>query len=103
MSSTFGSLILGVEPWENILSIIGISTASLFVPYYRFKYLDKNQSAKISSENIELYRRIYSEEFKKRKSKNIVKGFGLIGITAVVGTSFFFRAFSHGGDIYFGP
>ena len=32
VSLTFGSLIIGVEPWENILSIIGISTASLFVP-----------------------------------------------------------------------
>ena len=93
VSSTFGSLIIGVEPWENILSIIGISTASLFVPYYRFKYLDKNQSAKISSENIELYKRIYSEEFKKRKSKNIVKGFGLLGLTAAGGLAFFLATF----------
>ena len=72
-------------------------------PHYGLKNLDKNQDIEMSPKDFQRYKRIYSEEFNKRKSKNIVKGFGLIGITAVVGTSFFFRAFSHGGDIYFGP
>ena len=41
-------------------------------PYYGFKYLDKNQDVEISPEDIQRYKRIYSEEFKKRKSKNKV-------------------------------
>ena len=92
------------EPWENILAMIGISITSLALPYYGLKHLDKNQDVEMSLKDIQRYKRIYSEEFNKRKSKNIVKGFGLIGLTAVVGTSFFFRGLSHGGgDIYFGP
>ena len=107
--STFGTSIFGYmditdnDPWESILAMIGISITSLALPYYGLKHLDKNQDVEMSPKDIQRYKRIYSEEFNKRKSKNIVKGFGLIGLTAVVGTSFFFRAFSHGGDIYFGP
>ena len=69
----FGSLIIGVEPWENILSIIGISTASLFVPYYRFKYLDKNQNAKISSENIELYKGFILKSLKRESQRTLLR------------------------------
>ena len=108
--STFGTSIFGYmditdnDPWENILAMIGISITSLALPYYGLKHLDKNQDVEMSPKDIQRYKRIYSEEFNKRKSKNIVKGFGLIGLTAVVGTSFFFRGLSHrGGDIYFGP
>ena len=108
--STFGTSIFGSmvithdDPWENILAMIGISITSLALPYYGLKHLDKNQDVEMSPKDIQRYKRIYSEEFNKRKSKNIVKGFGLIGLTAVVGTSFFFRGLSHGGgDIYFGP
>ena len=103
-ASIFGSMVITHDdPWENILAMIGISITSLALPYYGLKHLDKNQDVEMSPKDIQRYKRIYSEEFNKRKSKNIVKGFGLIGLTAVVGTSLFFRTFSHGGDIYFGP
>ena len=58
------------------------------------KFTGWYESAKISSENIELYKRIYSEKFKKRKSKNIVKGFGLLGLTAAGGLAFFLATFN---------
>ena len=104
-TSIFGSMVItDNDPWESILAMIGISITSLALPYYGLKHLDKNQDVEMSPKDIQRYIRIYSEEFNKRKSKNIVKGFGLIGLTAVVGTSFFFRGLSHGGgDIYFGP
>ena len=103
-TSIFGSMVItDNDPWENILAMIGISITSLALPYYGLKHLDKNQDVEMSPKDIQRYKRIYSEEFNKRKSKNIVKGFGLIGLTAVVGTAFFFRGLSHGGgDIYFG-
>ena len=103
---TFGTSISGSmndEPWENILAMIGISITSLALPYYRLKHLDKNQDVEISPEDIQKYKRIYSEEFKKRKSKNIVKGFGLLGLTAAAGYCFFLATFSLSGDFYFGP
>ena len=92
------------DPWENILAMIGISITSLALPYYGLKHLDKNQDVEMSPKDIQRYKRIYSEEFNKRKSKNIVKGFGLIGLTATAGCGLFFAALSHGlSDIYFGP
>ena len=87
VASTFGSLIIieKGDDWEHILAIMGISTVGLVAPYYCFKYLGKNQNAKISSEDIELYRKIYSEEYKKRKLKNILRGSGLLGLAAGMG------------------
>ena len=87
VTSTFGSLIIieKGDDWEHILAIMGISTVGLVAPYYCFKYLGKNQNAKISSEDIELYRKIYSEEYKQRKLKNIVRGSGLLGLAASIG------------------
>ena len=103
-TSIFGSMIItNDEPWENILAMIGISITSLALPYYGLKHLDKNQDVEINPKDIQKYKRIHSEEFNKRKSKNIVKGFGLIGLTAAAGTFFFLKTFSLGGDIYFGP
>ncbi len=73
------------EPWENILGIIGISINSLAPPYYVSEHLDKDQDMEISSQSIQLYKKIYSEEFKKRKLENIVIGLGLLGLRAIAG------------------
>ena len=103
-TSLFGSMIItNDEPWENILAMIGISITSLALPYYGLKHLDKNQDVEISPEDIQRYKRIYSEEFKKRKSKNIVKGFGLLGLTAAAGYFYFLTTFSLDDDFSFGP
>ncbi|MBT3589882.1 MAG: hypothetical protein HOK52_05045 [Candidatus Marinimicrobia bacterium] len=95
-------VVTGHHPLESITASI-ISVFGLVVPYYGFKYLDKNQDVEISPEDIQRYKRIYSEEFKKRKSKNIVKGFGLLGLTAAAGYCFFLATFSLSGDFSFGP
>ena len=103
-TSIFGSMIITKdEPWENILAMIGISITSLALPYYGLKNLDKNQEVEISPEDIQRYKRIYFEEFKKRKSTNIVKGFQLLGLTAAAGYYVFLATFSLSGDFYFGP
>ena len=103
-TSIFGSMIItNDEPWKNILAMIGISITSLALPYYGLKHLDKNQEVEISPEDIQRYKRIYFEEFKKRKSTNIVKGFQLLGLTAAAGYYVFLATFSLSGDFYFGP
>ena len=91
------------EPWENILAMIGISITRLALPYYGLKYLDKNQDVETTLKDIQRYKRIYSEKFNKRKSKNIVKGFGLLGLTATAKYCFFLVTFSLSGDFYFEP
>ena len=48
-------------------------------------------------------RKIKTKRNNKIKSKNIVKGFGLIGLTAAAGCGLFLATFSLSGDIYFGP
>ncbi len=95
-------VVTGHHPLESITASI-ISVFGLVVPYYGFKYLDKNQDVEISPEDIQRYKRIYSEEFKKRKSKNIVKGFGLLGLTAAAGYFYFLTTFSLDDDFSFGP
>ena len=103
-TSIFGSMIItNDEPWENIIAMTGISITSLALPYYGLKHLDKNQEVEISPEDIQRYKRIYFEEFKKRKSTNIVKGFQLLGLTAAAGYYLFLATFSLSGDFYFGP
>ena len=103
-TSMFGSTIItNDEPWENILAMIGISITSLAFPYYGLKHLGKNQDVEINPKDIQKYKRIHSEEFNKRKSKNIVKGFGLLGLTAAAGYYVFLATFSLSGDFYFGP
>ena len=103
-TSIFGSMVItDNDPWENILPMIGISITSLALPYYGLKHLDKNQDVEMSPKDIQRYKSIYSEEFNKRKSKNIVKGFGLIGLKAAAGCGLFFATFRLSGDFYFGP
>ena len=103
-TSIFTSMVISHDdPWENILAMIGISITSLALPYYGLKHLDKNQKLEISSEDIQKYKRIYSEEFNSRKSQNIVRGFGLLGLTAAAGYYLFLATFSLSGDFYFGP
>ena len=90
VSSIYGTMIItNEEPWESLLFMIGTSTASLAVPYIGLNNLDKNISR--------------SREFKKRKSKNIVKGFGLLGLTAAAGYFYFLTTFSLDDDFSFGP
>ena len=74
-SSIYGTMIIAREDWESLPAMIGISTASLAVPYKVLNNLDKDQIEKLSNQvyDIELYKETFSKEF----TKNTIKGFGL--------------------------
>ena len=96
-SSMIGtSLIIEECSWYRLPAIIGISTASLAIPYIGLNNLYKNQIVNISSEDIELYK----ETFSKELIKNNIKFFGLLGLVAVGGIYIFESNFSLGS---FGP
>ena len=97
-SSIYGTMIIArEEPWESLPAMIGISTASLAVPYKVLNNLDKDQIEKLSNPvyDIELYKETFSEEF----IKNNIIGFGLLSLTAAGGYFYFVSNF----DLDFGP
>ena len=101
VSSIYGTLIITrEEPWESLPAMIGISTASLAVPYKVLNNLDKDQIEKLSNSvyDIELYKETFSKEF----TKNTIKGFGLLGLAAV-GGYFIFESTLDFGPNAFGP
>ena len=60
-SSIYGTMTIArEEPWESLPAMIGISTASLAVPYKVLNNLDKDQIEKLSNSvyDIELYKDI---------------------------------------------
>ena len=96
-SSMIGtSLIFEDGSWYRLPAIIGISTASLAITYIGLNNSYKNQIAKISSEDIE----VYKETFSKELIKNNIKFFGLLGLAASGGIYIFESNFSLGS---FGP
>ena len=101
VSSIYGTMIIAKEePWESLPAMIGISTASLAVPYKVLNNLDKDQIEKLSNSvyDIELYKETFSKEF----TKNTIKGFGLLGLAAV-GGYFIFESTLDFGPNAFGP
>ena len=96
-SSIIGTSIIFADGyWYRLPAIIGISTASLAIPYIGLNNLYKNQIINISSEDIELYK----ETFSKELIKNNIKFFGLLGLAAAGGIYIFESNFSLGS---FGP
>ena len=89
------------EPWESLPAMIGISTASLALPYISLNNSDKNQIEKLSNQvyDIELYKETFSEEF----IKNNIMGLGLLGLAAAGGYIYFVSTFTLDDDFYFGP
>ena len=97
-SSTYGTMIIArEEPWESLPAMIGISIASLAVPYKVLNDLEKYQIEKLSKQvyDIELYKETLSEEF----IKNNIIGLGLLGLAAAGGYIYFIKTFS----LDFGP
>lgn len=92
-------------PDEAALAIatIGGGSLGLIGSHNLFRKLDKKNTGNTGIENIELYERIYIEDYKKEKLKNIVIGSGILGLTAVVVLHFIFRDFMTDYDPYFGP
>ena len=71
---TFGAIMLGSgeEPWEYFPATLGISTASLTIPYLFFRELTWKNTENFNSKDKKLYEKVYSKEFRKRKSIIIV-------------------------------
>ena len=67
---------------EDILlpSIIGGGSLGMIGSYYLFNKLDKNKIEAINSFDNEDYEKLYLQEFKKRKSENIISSGALIGL-----------------------
>ena len=92
-SSIYGTMIIArEEPWESLPAMIGISTASLAVPYKVLNNLDKDQIEKLSKQvyDIELYKETLSEEI----IKNNIIGLGLLGLAAAGGFIYFVSSLS---------
>ena len=90
---TFGAIMLGSgeEPWESFPATLGISAASLTIPYLFFREATWKNLENLSSRDKKLYEKVYSKELRKRKStiiftSSIVTGLlgPLLYISAVV-------------------
>ena len=70
----FGAMMLGSEeePWEYLPATLGISAASLTIPYLFFRELTWKNTENFNSKDKKLYEKVYSKEFRKRKSTIIV-------------------------------
>ena len=92
----FGAMIIArEEPWESLPAMIGISIASLAVPYKVLNDLEKYQIDQLRDEYyIELYKETLSEEF----IKNNIIGLGLLGLAAAGGYIYFISTFTLGDD-----
>ena len=94
-SSIYGTMIIArEEPWESLPAMIGISTASLAVPYKVLNNLDKDQIEKLSNPVYDI--ELYKETFSKELIKNNIKFFGSLGLVAVGGIYIFESNFSLG-------
>ena len=83
---------------HGVLAYLGFCTVSLGIPYYFLK-LNRNNIKSVSSEQIELYEKVFIKEYKKSKLKYFITSFVLTGI---VGAGLFVLTFSLGGGD-FGP
>ena len=66
---TFGAIMLGSgeEPWESFPATLGISAASLTIPYLFFREATWKNLENLSSRDKKLYEKVYSKEASKKK------------------------------------
>ena len=91
---------------EDILlpSIIGGGSLGMIGSYYLFNKLDKNKIEAIDSFDNEDYEKLYLQEFKKRKSENIILSGSFVGLATGFAFLMFISSFNDvGGNFYFGP
>ena len=83
---------------EDILlpSIIGGGSLGMIGSYYLFNKLDKNKIEAINSFDNEDYEKLYLQEFKKRKSENIISSGALVGLATGLTVFLLFESFSGG-------
>ena len=88
VSSIYGTLVIArEEPWESFPATLGISAASLTIPYLLLKALTSKKTENFDSKDKKLYEEMYHKEFKKEKLKNIIIGIVLVpllGFTILV-------------------
>ena len=79
----FGALMLGPqeEPWESFPAILGISAASLTIPYLFLREVTWKNLENLSSRDKRLYEKVYFEEYKRRKYKYIIISTGVTALT----------------------
>ena len=79
--------------------IIGGGSLGIVGSYSLFNKLDKKSIEIISFENNEDYKKIYLQEFKKRKSENIISSSVLVGLATGLTVLLIIESFSGGmGD-----
>jgi len=83
---------------EDILlpSIIGGGSLGMIGSYYLFNKLDKNKIEAIDSFDNEDYEKLYLQEFKKRKSENIISSGTLVGLATGLTVLLLFESFGGG-------
>ena len=83
VSSIYGTLIIArKEPWESLPTLLGISVASLTIPNLLFRELTSEKTENFNSKDKQLYEKIYLEEYKRRKYKNIMISAGATALIA---------------------
>ena len=80
--------------------IIGGGSLGIIGSYSLFNKLDKKSIEVISYENNEDYKKIYSQEFKKRKSENIISSSILVGLATGLTALLIIESFSGGMGNY---
>ena len=93
---------------EDILlpSIMGGGSLGMICSYYLFNKLDKNKIEAIDSFDNEDYEKLYLQEFKKRKSENIILSGSLIGLATGLTVLLLFESTGGGWggyDVCFDP
>ena len=109
---SFGSLAIGSmlvtqhEPWESATAMTLIASTSLISSYSILKPDNDKFAAttyNIRPEYLESYKNAYTKNLGIETSRNIVKGFGLLGLAAAGGYFIFVSTFTLNDDFYFGP
>ena len=87
-------------------SIIGGGSLGMIGSYYLFNKLDKNKIEAIDSFDNQDYEKLYLQEFKKRKSENIILSGSLIGLATGLTVLLLFESTGGGWggyDVCFDP
>ena len=102
---SIGENIFEVDDSDVLIpSIIGGGSIGMIGSYYLFNKLDKNKIEATNSFDNEDYEKFYLQEFKKRKSENIILSGSCVGLATGFAFLMFISSFNDfGGDFYFGP
>ena len=102
---SIGENIFEVDDSDVLIpSIIGGGSIGMIGSYYLFNKLDKNKIEATNSFDNEDYEKFYLQEFKKRKSENIILSGSFVGLATGFAFLMFISSFNDfGGDFYFGP